>query len=253
MVERVVSLAPSATATLRTLGRGELLVGRTEHESGAGTSVGGWLTPNLETIEQLDPDLVITTDALQGPIVESLEDRGIPTAHFSPGTVADVLTYVRHLGAAVDSPDEGESLAIELKERLRAVRTAVEGRPRPVVYCEEWQNPPMVAGNWIPDAVEIAGGRYPFLEPGERSRGIDADEVEATGATHAVLHICGHGRDVDTESLARRGWSIPAISRGQVTVVDDALLNQPSPKLVEGIERLAGFLHPETVPAGSAH
>jgi len=97
----------------------------------------------------------------------------------------------------------------------------------------------MAAGNWVPDAVAAAGGCCPFVPAGERSREVDAAAVERADPDHAVLHWCGADREPGAEPLADRGWDIdPAVH-----VIDDSLLNQPSPRLVDGIETLAGLLH----------
>ncbi|MFC6770843.1 cobalamin-binding protein, partial [Halorubrum pallidum] len=54
----------------------------------------------------------------------------------------------------------------------------------------------------------------------------------------------GHGERVDPASIAGRDWSVDA----PVHVIDDSLLNQPSPALIDGIERLARTFHPDVVP-----
>jgi len=51
----------------------------------------------------------------------------------------------------------------------------------------------------------------------------------------------------DPETVTERDWNLPAIERGNVHVLDDSLLNQPSPRLVAGIETLAAKLHPDAL------
>lgn len=120
-----------------------------------------------------------------------------------------------------------------------AVRARADGDPRPTVYCEEWSDPPMVAGNWVPDVVDVAGGDYPFLDAGERSRRVTRAEVERADPDHVVLHVCGRGDRVDPTPVTDRDWALDAA----VHVVDDALLNQPSPNLLVAAERLADLFH----------
>jgi iron complex transport system substrate-binding protein len=253
-IERVVSLAPSATETLHALGASDRLVGVTHHCEADARAVGGWLSPDYEAVVECDPDLVLTADDLQNDIAADLREQGHEVFHAAPATLDEVVESFADLGAAVGVPDEGEALARRARNRLDRVDRLVPeaDADRPVVYCEEWSEPPMAAGNWVPEAVEAAGGRYPFVSPGERSREVSSAEVEAAGPEHVVLHVCGHGDRTDPETVIRRDWSLPAIERENVHILDDSLLNQPSPRLVEGVETLAAKLHPDVLDSSGA-
>jgi iron complex transport system substrate-binding protein len=242
---RIVSLAPAATATLRELGAADRLVGVTSHCRAelAGVDaepavLGGWLNPDLDRLAALDPDLVCTGDALQADLRDAIRDRGLAIHHADAATLDGAIGGFAALGRAVGCPDAGAALAARSRERLARLRERAPDT-RPTVYCEEWAEPPMAAGNWVPEAVAAAGGRYPFVDAGERSRRVTAADVEAVDPDHAVLHLCGRGTDVDPATLTDRDWDVdPAVH-----VVDDALLNQPSPNLLDGIERLADLFH----------
>ena len=254
---RVVSLAPSATATLDALGAAECLVGVTHHCDPSATAgsahdaspvtVGGWTTPALDRVEALSPDVVFTSDGLQAEVAAACRERGLPVSHREPATLGDVLAGFRARAEALGRPAAGSRLVAAARARLDRVAAAAADSPRPVVYCEEWSDPPMAAGNWVPDAVAAAGGTYPFVEAGSRSRAVDPAEVAAADPDHVVVHVCGHGERVDPTTVTDRDW-IDA----PVHVIDDSLLNQPSPVLVAGIERLAGLfgvVDPDSVPA----
>lgn len=235
---RVVSLAPSTTATLSAMGADDLVIGVTAHCDVERPVVGGWLNPDYDRIAELDPDLVCTSDGLQADVRDELVGRGFDVCHVEPDGLDAVVDSFETVGRAVGRPGAGAELAADARDRLESVRRSVPDESagsRPVVYCEEWSDPPMAAGNWVPEAVTTAGGRYPFVSPGERSREVSRSVVEAADPDHVVLHICGHGDRVDPESFRTRGWNVDAA----VHVLDDDLLNQPSPRLIEGIERLS--------------
>ena len=240
---RIVSLAPSATATLTALGVADRVVGVTAHCELDRPTVGGWLNPDYEMVADLDPDLVCTSDDLQREIRDGLQKRGYRVHHHEPSRLDAVLAGFKSLAAAAGVDDAGEQLVADCRRRLDAVAETVGGGDDPVVYCEEWSDPPMAAGNWVPDAVDTAGGRYPFVDAGDRSQAVGQEVVVDADPDHAVLHICGTGGDVSPDRLRERGWSLDA----EVHVVDDSLLNQPSPKLIDGIELLAARLYPECV------
>lgn len=254
---RVVSLAPSSTATLAAMGAADLVVGATAHCDLDRPVVGGWLNPDYDRIADLDPDLLCTSDDLQSEIRDELRARGHEVCHLEPDGLDAVVDSFETLARAVGRPEAGAELAADARARLAAIGRRPVGRrasfaevvrdssrrsgdedPRPVVYCEEWSDPPMAAGNWVPEAVEAAGGRYPFLSPGERSEPVSRATVEAADPDHVVLHLCGRGDRVDPESFLSRGWDVDA----EVHVLDDDLLNQPSPRLVDGVETLASIV-----------
>ena len=251
----IVSLAPSTTQTLLALGATDRLVGVTNHcefEASGDESpesdverVGGWLNPDYDAVAALDPDLVLTADDLQTDVTAELRERGHEVAQFTPATLGDVVESFARLGRCVGLPRAGHDLAWRARSRLDRVRSLVAPYERPVVYCEEWPDPPMAAGNWVPEAVAVAGGNHPFVDPGERSREVSTTAVESAAPEHVVCHYCGLGDGVDPESVAERDLDVPAVERGNVHVLHDSLLNQPSPRLLDGVETLAVRLHPE--------
>ncbi len=245
--DRIVSLAPSATETLRELDATRQLVGVTHHCSLDVPAVGGWLNPDFDAVKACDPDIVLTADPLQANVRNELRERGHRVVHVEPRTLGDVIESFATLGRAVGKPRVGIDLAWRARSRIERVRRLVEERPRPVVYCEEWSDPPTAAGNWVPDAVRAAGGRYPFSSPGERSQEVKRSQVEEAEPEHVFLHVCGHGERIKPKTVLKREWSIPAIERGAVHVLDDSLLNQPSPRLIDGIEEMAVKMHPDAI------
>ena len=239
-MQRLVSLAPSATSIVRALGSDDRLVGVTAHCEAEGVpQVGGWLNPDFEAIADLDPDLLLTNDALQAGLRDDLRDRGFTVAHEEPATLDEVLRSFQSIGEAIGRPERGASLEQRAREYVDAIRAATpDGDNRPVVYCEEWGDPPMAAGNWVPEVVRVAGGRYPFVESGERSREIEGERVVNADPDHAIVHHCGTGEPT-VAPLEARDWEIDAT----LHAIDDSLLNQPSPRLLAGIERIAQRLH----------
>lgn len=250
-VARVVSLAPSTTATLRALNATDCLVGATEYATSADDSwhtVGKWLSPDYDRINRLDPDLIFTCDPLQAEIRDELRTREYTVHHIEPTTLPDVIDSFATIGYRVGATETATTLTAMAKHRLGRVKTFVQKQSeRPTVYCEEWPYPPMAAGNWVPHIVEAAGGRYPYVTPGARSREITSDELTTNPPDHVILHYCGEERDIDRPDPDERAWPDDAT----VTVVDDRYLNQPSPWLIEGIERMAAVLHDYRPPDGS--
>ena len=84
--QRIISLAPSNTQILFAIGVGERVVGVTDFDhypydfsawiaAGNMTTIGGFSTPNKETIASLNPDLILATP-INNPDVVTLRDLG---------------------------------------------------------------------------------------------------------------------------------------------------------------------------------
>ncbi|MBC5793508.1 MAG: cobalamin-binding protein [Nanohaloarchaea archaeon] len=238
---RIVSLAPSNTEILYKLGVEDQVVATTSlcnYPEGVSEkpSIGGWTNPEVDRINDLDPDLIIASDDLQDDAVNRLEEEGYNVLQVKPHTLEDVYESFWQIGEAVGKTEEAEKLVEEMKEELSKV--SFEGSPR--IYCEEWMDPPMVSGNWMPDLIRKCNGEY-FIEEG-RSREFDLEELKEFDPEVIILNVCGAGSNLDPSIIDRRdSWQdISAVKNGNVFVVNDSLLNRPSFRLVEGMRKIEG-------------
>lgn len=239
----LVSLAPSNTEIIYSLGLQDRLEATTSlcdypEEAREKKSIGGWTSGiDFEKIREMEPDIVVTSDSLQDKAVEQLE--GLEVLHLTPQTLEEVYRSIEKMGERLDAEEEAEEIVEEMREGLEDIE--VEGNPR--VYCEEWMDPPMASGNWIPGLINKIEGKS-FLEEGERSREFDLEDLKKFDPEYIFLNVCGAGENIDTkEVMERPEWrDITAVEKGNVFVIDDALLNRPGPRLVEGARKMAEFI-----------
>lgn len=244
---RIVSLAPSNTEILYELGAEDWIVATTavcdEPEAAQDKpSVGGWTNPDVEAVQEHDPDLVLASDELQDAAVRQCAEAGLPVKQLTPRRFKDVFNTVKQIGELVDREKRSRKLVADMNEQVKAAATIPDSRPR--VYCEEWHDPPMVGGNWIPEMVRLAGGEY-LLDEGERSQKVSQEEIQDFDPEHIVLHYCGFGDAADPDRVTDRdGWQeLTAVEQGQVHIIDDSLLNRPGPRLVDGMQELHAIIH----------
>lgn len=240
---RIVSLAPSNTEILFELGVEDQIVGTTAlcdfpEESMEKPSVGGWTNPRVDRLEELEPDLVIASDDLQDGAVERVREVGYEVLQVKPHSLREVFESIIEIGEKVDRKDRAEELVDELNSNLEKME--LEDSPR--IYCEEWMNPPMVSGNWIPDLIERIGGDY-FVEEG-RSRRFDIEELKEFDPEYIFLNICGAGENLNPEEIMKRDeWQgLTAVENENIYIVEDALLNRPGPRLVKGAKKIVEII-----------
>jgi iron complex transport system substrate-binding protein len=164
-----------------------------------------------------------------------------------PHTLDEVFDSVLVLGALTGHSGAAEELVTSLRARVDAVRAAVAGLVRPRVLVLEWTDPPFAPGHWIPEMVQIAGGEPVLGTAGEKSYRVTWDEVAASAPDVVVSAPCGFGLDASVELAEQVRDRFPGIP---VWAVDaNASFARPGPRLVDGIEALAGIVHPDVMPA----
>jgi iron complex transport system substrate-binding protein len=167
-----------------------------------------------------------------------------------PSTLEEVLSDVRRLGEAAGALVRAEELLAGLEQRLRSVREAVAGAPRPRVLALEWLDPPFVGGHWVPEMIEIAGGEDVLGEAGVKSRTAEWSELTAAAPEVVVAMPCGWDAPRAREEVGAHAAEVSASGAGRIWAVDAAAsFSRPGPRLVEGTELLAHLLHPDRVGA----
>lgn len=205
------------------------------------------------------PDVVITQELCDVCSVSLREvlatiselSSSCEVVSLKPRGLRDVLEDVSTVGKACGVESAAERLVESLEARVEAVRLRAEGLERPRVFCVEWFDPVFASGHWVPEVVEIAGGRDSLGRPGEDSRKMAWDRVLAYDPEVLVLMPCGFatGRAIeDLPLLARReGWrTIAAVKSGNVFATNaSAYYSRPGPRLVDGLELMGRMIHPE--------
>jgi len=292
---RVVSLLPSATEMVCALGCGAQLVGRS-HECdfpqevtrlpvcsesklqpdatsreideqiqdmlGASLSI---YQVNSLLIQELRPDLILTQSqcdvcaASEADVAKALGNwPGTPPQIISltPHRLEDVWADMGRVAAALGVTENGREVVLALKNRCVDVIAKACVLKRPRVACLEWLDPLMGAGNWVPELVDLAGGRNLFGEPGKHTGRLEWEQLCSANPDFIIALPCGYNlaqTRAELGSLSNlSGWAkLKAVRQGRVFFCDgSAFFNRSGPRLVESLEILAEILHPKTFRFG---
>ena len=149
--QRIISLVPSATQTLRALGAIHTVVGRTDFDIENWVleipSVGGGLEPNFEDIIALEPDLVVRFAGDQAPQTKSrLDELEIPQIAVRPDRLTDLYASVRLLGKATGTEPAADSIVASIKNELADLERWTSEKPKVHTAYILGGSPPWVAG-----------------------------------------------------------------------------------------------------------
>jgi iron complex transport system substrate-binding protein len=225
---RIVSLVPSATEIVCSLGLSDALVG-ISHDcdfppevlgkpvlseaiiglSEPSRAIEGRIRGMVHTgrsvyhlderaLARLAPDLILTQElcAVCAPSytlvkqAAKLLDAEAKIVSLEPRGLGDVLDNILLVGELTRTAGRAQALVNQLRIRIGAVR-AQASPPRPCVVCLEWMDPIYVGGHWVPEMVDIAGGVDVLGRAGEPSRVVEWNEVIGAAPDVLVLMPCG--------------------------------------------------------------
>lgn len=247
--KRIISLAPAATEILYAIGVGDRVVGRDKHskypkEVTKLPEVGTGNSPNLEMIIGLEPDLLFAWPYSRDMLI-SLEDK-MSVVYIDPRSVEDVLDTIKMIGLITGKRLEAENLVSEMTSRINAITEVtdkLDKTQRPLVYYELGTPMKTVGpGTFTNELIFMAGGinlganepvRYPILN----SEYIIEQNPD-------VIIIVSYGASIE-EVKSRDGWqNINAVKNNRIYKIDTNIVTS-NPRLVEGLEQLAKWFHPE--------
>ena len=257
---RIVSLVPSVTELLFAIGAQDLLVGVTDFcdyppAARQKPSVGGMLAPGLETLVQLKPDLVVATSAgNREETFTQVEQLRIPVYVVNPTRMADVLDLIARLGALTGRESAAARLAASLEARVDAVAARVKTLPRPRVLYVLWPDPLIVPGRGglVSELLALAGGDSVTADAVQPYPRFSLEAAIARAPEVIILASHGSGRGGVAREMWERFTSLPAIKNGRLYTADGNLLHRYGPRIVDGLEQLARFIHPEAFSGAAA-
>ena len=212
-----------------------------------------------DTLAALKPDLILTQAACDvcaisaADVETAVRKAGVDTRvlSLSPVTLTDLFSDILAVGKATGRLAEARELVARLRARIDSLACRVGTLPdRPRVAVIEWLDPPMAAGNWVPEMVRLAGGVDVLGRAGDHSHWITWDDVAAADPDVVILVPCGFTLDrvvAEAHSAAVRPHleKLRACREGKVFAIDGHhLFNRPGPRLIDSLEVLAEILHP---------
>ncbi|GGL65672.1 PGF-CTERM-anchored ABC transporter substrate-binding protein [Halocalculus aciditolerans] len=253
--ERVVTLSPSAAQTMWEIGAEGKVVGVTQYASyldGASSRVNvsgaGDSYIDQERVISLEPDLVLAPDTISNETVDTLRAANLTVYHYPPAdSVSTIEEQTLVTGQLVGECDGANETVAEMESELDTVRTAVDGQERPGVLYTFFG---YTAGDdtFINKIIETAGGTNVAAEAGISGY---AQINQETVVEQNPQWIMRNSQDPTVPKNAAYN-STDAVKNGNVIVLDYNYLNQPAPRVVQPITKLAKAMHPDAWEAANA-
>lgn len=249
--ERVVSIAPGITESIFAIGKGEVLVGRTDYctypkETDGIESIGGMQDPNIEKIVELDPDIVIASAHFKEETLEKLEELGLKVVVlYGEESFEGVYDIIGKLGTILDAKSKANELTAEMESRVAAVKAKVNGLEKPSVYYVigfgEYGDFTAGSDTFISKMIEMAGGTNAASDV----KGWKYS-LERLVENDPDILICSSEYSPSEQVAAANGYKeLSAVKNKSIFTIETDTVEIQGPRQVEGLEELAMIIHPE--------
>ena len=247
----VVSTAPSVTENIFAVGAGDRLVGVTTfcnypEEAKAITKIGDTMTPNMESIVALKPDVVFVSTASQiEAFMKTLEANGIAVYVTNPESLDGVFKNLKQLGELFGTQDTADKLVGDLQKRVGDVWDKV-GKEKPVrVFVQISKEPLFTIGkqSFLTAILEKAGAESVTANVGTAYPKLSKETALALNPDVIILSKSDDNREPN--EVFRNS---PAVKKDLILLINADLLSRPGSRLVNALEQIARSLHPEKFP-----
>ncbi len=246
---RIVSLAPSITEILFSLGLGDRIIGVTTfcdypEEAKKKPKIGGMWNPSLEAILRLKPDLVaVSTNGNHKEFEERLRAMGIRTYVFTARRLSDLPRDLREAGQAFGAGQRGEAMAREIEATMTRYNKPAPSRKKRVFFVV-WPDPLVAAGpgTLIDDVLTLLGAENVAGKARVAYPKYSIEELIRQAPDIIVIGDMREGVRKMSEGLLTRLRSVPAVRNSRVFYIGDDLyrLGPRTPKGIEDLSRLLG-------------
>jgi iron complex transport system substrate-binding protein len=246
---RIVSLAPHLTELLYAGGAGTRLVGAVEYsdfppKAKSLPRVGSDARIDLEAVLALRPDLIVAwPNAGSLRAVDRLTELGLPVFRSEPRELEDIPRTLQRLGTLAGTRPQADAAAAAFRNRARALQHRYAGERKVRVFYQIWDRPLLTVNgaHMISKVIGICGGENVFA-----SAPLLVPEVDREAVLNANPDVIVASGSNDAQPLWLQAWrafpGLAAVQQGQLYAIPADLIQRQTPRILDGAERLCGFL-----------
>jgi len=256
--ETIISLAPSNTEILYALGLEDKVVGVTEYcdypeAAQDKPKIGGFSTVDIESVVEIQPDLILAANKHKDDIIPALERLGLTVFALNPKTLDEVLEAITMVGEITGEEEAASLLVTEMTNRIEAVTGETDNLPeaqRLRVFYVTWHDPLMTVGSGAlhNELIQQAGGINIFQDLTGDYPKISLEAVIEANPQVIITGIgMGSGKDLPFEFISTepRLEDVDARINNRLYAITNDLVSRSGPRTVDALEQLAEMIHPE--------
>ena len=214
---------------------------------------------NNKELKNAAPDLIISQEICEvcsaytnqvNDAMKLLENKP-EILTMNPHDIEGILSTIIDISKKIGAKERGEKIVTSLRTKIENIKNKTINH-KPNVLAIEWIEPFFTAGHWVPEMIEIAGGKNLISKKSEHSRKINIEEIINTEPEIIILMPCGFNVDRTVKEYRNNlqnntKWNtIKAVKENNIFAVDaNSFFSKPSLRTITGIEILAKIIQPD--------
>ena len=246
-VTRAISLAPSLTELVFSVGAGDRLVGVTSYcdfpeDAKKIKKIGDVLKPNIENIVALKPQVVFVSTASQlEAFTKTLEKQNINVFVTNPNSLEDIYKSIEKMGEVFGEKENAEEVVKNLRKRVAKVEKNTKDAEKIKTFVQLDKSPFTIGkDSFLTDLIEKAGGVSVTKEV--KTPYFKISKERALASNPAVIII---SESSDNNAPSDVFKNSDAVKNKRVFKINADILSRPSPRIIDGLEQIAKSLHPD--------
>ncbi len=255
--ETVLAAGPSVCEILDGLGLSDKIVAADTYSKsvktlGSDTIFFDMITPNVEEIVELNPDIIFVIGMAQGggdDTYKPFADAGICVVEIPSATsIAEIKDDIRFVAEVMGVPSKSEKLIGDIEKEiadLKAIGDTITDKKS--VYFEISAAPQMYSfgsGVFMDEMLGIIGAKNVFAD--QKAWISVTDESILAANPDVILTSVDYVDDATGEIKSRPGWDVlSAVKNNAVYFIDPNVVTRPSQNFVIGLKDMAKAVYPD--------
>ncbi len=256
----IISIGPNITEILFQIGAGNKVIGIGDFDDYPPEikdypKVGTYISPNIEKITSLNPEIIITAGEIP-QLVTLANEINAKYYSISMDTLEEIYAGIIKIGEITKYQSRAQKLVEEMKNKLKNIEEKTKNfEPIPTLLVVGREPRDLtsiqVAGSksFLSEILKIAGGKNVFENEDRAYFEISAEMVVSKSPQVIIEFRCGESLTQSQLDYLFLDWkaldTVPAVKNSRIYFILESYGMRPGPRLSRVAEKIASYLHPE--------
>ncbi len=249
LATRVITLAPSLTEMIFTIGAEDKLVATVKSSNYPAAAnkiarIGDYERFNMETLLSYKPDLVLAwSSGNNRQQIEKIKKFNIPVYLIEPRKLEDIATTLRNIGILLGQSEQANQAADDFEYRLKRISEANKNKDKIKAFYQIWHDPIFtVNGEHVISRIMQMCGLVNVFQ-NARILAPKITEESVIGKNPEIIIASGMANGLKTEqpdwlSIWKKWPAISAVASGNLFFIHPDLINRQSTRILDGAEKM---------------